>query len=73
MAELFRILIAAHDEHSGIVSGDGPDHIGNIHAIQRRCGEQLLSGLTPQEQAQFWSLLEKLLDNGAALAEEVKA
>ena len=42
-------------------------------AIQRRCGEQLLSGLTPQEQAQFWSLLEKLLDNGAALAEDVKA
>ena len=39
--------------------------------IQNACGQRLMEGFSPQEAAQFQSFLERILDNGDALNEEV--
>ena len=38
--------------------------------IQMQCGERLLAGLTPAQQAQLQELMDIVLDNGANLSEE---
>lgn len=38
--------------------------------IQAACAGRLLSGLSPVEESQFYTLLETVLHNGALLAEE---
>ena len=39
--------------------------------IQDRCGQQLLSGMTHEQELQLKYLLDLVMDNGARLAEEV--
>ena len=40
-------------------------------AIQNACGQRLLKGFTPEEITLFHQLLDRVLDNGDALTEEV--
>ena len=40
-------------------------------AIQNACGQRLLEGFTPEEITLFHQLLDRVLDNGDALTEEV--
>lgn len=39
-------------------------------AVQSACEKRLLAGLSPSEEAQFHTILQTILDNGAQLAEE---
>ena len=46
------------------VTGPGQPLVRECQAIQERCSQRLLSALTPEEQAQFRSLLNILLERG---------
>ena len=46
------------------VTGQGQPLVRECQAIQERCSQRLLSALTPEEQAQFRSLLNILLERG---------